>query len=46
MDNITLLIDNLHAYHRGREIAENQVDEPYFDVDVAISSFDYASTYY
>ncbi len=41
MDNMTLLIDNLHAYHRGREVAENQVDEPDFDVDVAISSFDY-----
>ena len=51
MGNITLKIDNLevlriesaweHAYHRGREVAENQANEPYFDVDVAISSFDY-----
>ena len=41
MDNITLLIDDLDAYYRGREIAENEADGPYFDVDVAISSFDY-----
>ena len=36
MSNIKLKIDDLDAYYRGREMAENEADGPYFDVDVAI----------
>jgi hypothetical protein len=41
MSNITSKIKDIDAYYRGREIAENTANKPYFDVDVAISSFDY-----
>ena len=34
-------VNSLNLYHKGRDAATNDVDEPYFDVDVAISSFDY-----
>jgi len=33
-------MDNLQEYHRGREAATKEVDEPSFDVDQAIASFD------
>ena len=32
---------NLQEYHMGRVAATNEVDEPNFDVDQAIASFDY-----
>jgi len=32
---------SLQSYHRGREAATKQADEPCFDVDVAIASFDF-----
>jgi hypothetical protein len=41
MSNITSKIKDIDAYYRGREMAENEADGPYFDVDVAISSFNY-----
>lgn len=34
-------LDNLQEYHKGREVAENDVNSPYFDVDKAIASFDF-----
>jgi len=34
-------LDNLQEYHSGREASTNEVDEPNFDVDQAIASFDY-----
>ena len=35
------MTDSLHLYHKGRETATKAVDDPYFDVDVAIASFNY-----
>ena len=34
-------MDSLQLYHMGREAATKAVDEPCFDVDVAIASFDF-----
>ena len=34
-------MDDLQEYHRGREVATNEVDELNFDVDQAIASFDF-----
>jgi len=31
---------DLQEYHRGRDAATSEVDEPSFDVDRAIASFD------
>ena len=33
-------MDNLQEYHRGYQAALNDVDDPYFNVDVGIASFD------
>ena len=35
------MIDSLNLYYAGRDAAEFDVDEPDFDVDAAIASFDY-----
>jgi|TARA_R110002110_G_scaffold379151_1_gene589688 hypothetical protein len=34
------MMHNLQSYYRGRETATKEVDEPSFDVDRAIASFD------
>jgi len=34
-------MSSLQEYHMGRVAATNEVDEPNFDVDQAIASFDY-----
>ena len=34
------MMHNLQSYYRGRETATKEVDEPSFDVDQAIASFD------
>ena len=34
-------MDDLQEYHMGREVATNEVDEPNFEVDQAIASFDF-----
>jgi len=34
-------INDLQEYHKGRAVAENDVNSPYFDVDQAIASFDF-----
>ena len=34
-------LDNLQEYHMGRVAATNEVDEPNFDVDQSIASFDF-----
>ena len=35
------MTNNLERYHAGREAATKSADDPNFDVNVAISSFDY-----
>mgnify|MGYP006076166227 CR=1 FL=1 len=38
---VTAMTDSLNLYRAGRDAATLDVDSPNFDVDVAITSFDY-----